>query len=178
VKLKHPVLRGHPVHAMLSDGPLVLIPLAASAALGARARRDLRGASRRSAGLAAASAVAAIAVGWWDWLTIPREHEARGPATLHGLLNTAATAATLLAIPLDRRRAELLGAATALLVASAWIGGDLVYRLGWRVRPAEELELIAEDGPPHLERYRAAARGKIERHEREDTFLPEAPSRA
>jgi hypothetical protein len=166
------------VHAILSDGPVVLIPLAAGAAVAdALLRRDLREASRWSARLAAAAALAAMSVGWWDWLTIPREHEVRRPATLHGLLNTGATAATLAAVPLAGSRAALLGGATALLLVAAWIGGGLVYRLGWRVRPAEELELIGEEGPPRLERYRATAREKIDAHEREDTFLPEAASR-
>jgi hypothetical protein len=27
-----------------------------------------------------------------------------------------------------------------VLTASGWLGGDLVYRLGWRVVPAEQLE--------------------------------------
>lgn len=75
-------------------------------------------------------------------------------------------------MPLAARRAELLGAATPVLVVAAWIGGDLVYRFGWRVRPAEELELIEQEGPPALDAYQAVARREIADHERTETFLP------
>ena len=176
MKLKHPVVRGHPLHAILSDAPVALIPVAALAALADRTRAHrARGASGSAVALAAAASVAALSVGWWDWLTIPREHEARSPATLHGLINTVVTTAVVAALPQRSRRLELLAAATGLLVVSAWIGGELVYRLGWRVLPAEELELLEDAGPPHLETDRRAAVEKIRDHERADTFLPATP---
>jgi hypothetical protein len=53
---KHPVVGGHPVHAMLSDGPVVLIPLAVAAEVLDRA--GLAG-GRRAADLLTASAAAA-----------------------------------------------------------------------------------------------------------------------
>jgi uncharacterized membrane protein len=159
VKLKHPVVHGHPLHAMVSDLPIALIPLAFVASLVARRRT-----SRWLTGVAAAAAAGAVTLGWWDWLTIPRDHPAWRPATLHGLINTTVLGATTLA--LLRGRALALGAATAALTVSAWIGGDLVYRLGWRVRPAEELELIDQGDT------REIALAKIEKHERDETFLP------
>lgn len=167
VRLKHPVVHGHPLHAMISDLPVALIPTALIAAAAERARssRETRFASTSAMGLAVASALAALAVGWWDWLTIPREHAARGPATTHGLLNTAGLGSGLIALAAPRRRLELLLAWNALLLVAAWIGGDLVYKLGWRVRPAEELEQLDEG------RTRAEAREIIDQHEREDTLL-------
>ncbi len=72
----------------------------------------------------------------------------------------------MLALALPRRRLELLLGLNATLMIAAWIGGDLVYRLGWRVRPAEELEQL--DGG----KSRDEARAVIEQHEREDTFVP------
>jgi uncharacterized membrane protein len=174
MKIKHPVLRGHPVHAMLSDGPIALLPLALIAALIERGdrRRETTFASRSAATAAGATALAALTLGWWDWLTIPSDHEAYKPATLHGLINTAVTATAVAASRSPSYRVELLTAGCALLVVSAWIGGELVYRLGWRVRPAEELELLVAEGPPRLDVYRRAAREKIADHERADTFLP------
>jgi hypothetical protein len=56
---------------------------------------------------------------------------------------------------------------------AAWIGGDLVYALGWRVRPAEELELMEEDLRSRgLLALQDKAREQVDRHERTETFLP------
>jgi hypothetical protein len=66
------------------------------------------------------------------------------------------------------RRAEFLAAALGLMTVSAWIGGDLVYRLGWRVRKAELYEQL-EEGKTREEATRA-----IEEHEREDTFFADS----
>lgn len=152
---------------MLSDLPVALIPTALLAALAERARpsRETRFAATSATALALASAVAASAVGWWDWLTIPKDHPVRGPATTHGLLNTAGLAIGATALALPRRRLELLVGLNAALLVAAWIGGDLVYRLGWRVRPAEELEQLDEG------RTRDEARDIVDEHEREDTLL-------
>jgi uncharacterized membrane protein len=167
MELKHPVVKGHPLHAMLSDLPAALIPTALLAAAAERARpnAETRFAARSVTMLALMSAAAAGLVGWWDWLTIPREHAARGPATTHGLLNTAGLVATGVAAIAPRRRLEILVGVTAVLIVAAWIGGDLVYRLGWRVRPAEELEQLDEG------KTRAEARAAVDQHEREDTLL-------
>jgi hypothetical protein len=53
----------------------------------------------------------------------------------------------------------------AALLVAAWIGGDLVYRLGWRVRPAEELEQMDAG------KRREEARAIVDKHEREDVLL-------
>ncbi len=169
MKIKHPVVAGHPLHAMASDLPVALIPTALLAAIAARTRpgSETRFASDAASGLALAAAGTAGALGWWDWLTIPSDHAAKRPATIHGLLNTAGLVAGGLALLMPRRRLELLIGINAALLVAAWIGGDLVYAIGWRVRPAEELELV--DGGED----RAAARRIVEDHEREDTFFPQ-----
>jgi hypothetical protein len=172
---KHPVVHGHPLHAILSDGPVVLIPVAIAAELWDRryAPAGLRPGDLAAA-MAAATAVAAAAVGWIDWLTIPTSHPARGPATVHGIVNTTALIAVAAALPAKRHRLRLLWAATATMVVGAWIGGDLVFRHGWRVRPAEEAEIVEE----RLGDDRAAvaafvmARREVAIFEREKTFLP------
>jgi hypothetical protein len=171
---KHPVVHGHPIHAMLSDGPVILLPAAIAAELWDR--RSPAAAPRlggRMAAAAAATAAAAGAVGWIDWLTIPAGHPARRPATVHGLINTAALVAVAVALPARRRRLALLGTATATMVVGAWIGGDLVFRHGWRVRPAEEAELVEQrlTDPRTVAAFATARRDVIE-FEREKTFLP------
>lgn len=167
MELKHPVVKGHPLHAMLSDLPAALIPTALLAAAAERARpnAETRFAARSLTMLALLTAAAAGLVGWWDWLTIPQEHAARGPATTHGLLNTAGLVATGVAAVAPRRRLEILVGVNAVLIVAAWIGGDLVYRLGWRVRPAEELEQLDEG------KTRAQARAAVDEHERRDLLL-------
>jgi hypothetical protein len=142
---KHPVIRGHPIHAILSDGPAVLIPVALSVEL-----RDVVGRTPTSplsdaaCAAAAASAATAGVVGWIDWLTIPGDHPVRKPATLHGLINTAGIIAVLAALGSRRLRLPLLTAATIGTLVAAWLGGDLVFRHGWRVRAAEEAELVEQ----------------------------------
>jgi uncharacterized membrane protein len=170
---KHPVVHGHPIHAILSDGPVVLIPLAFGAALWGRTRKaeGLRLGDVLTAGAAATGSSAAI-VGWIDWLTIPPEHPARRPATIHGLINTAAVLAVAVALPSRPWRLRLLAAATTTILAGAWIGGDLVFRHGWRVRPAEEAEIVeARLDAAGAEAF-AAARRDVADFERQKTFLP------
>jgi hypothetical protein len=59
------------------------------------------------------------------------------------------------------------------LVVSAWIGGDLVYRLGWRVAPAEydeQLESALHDrGDDALI---AHAHHTVEQYEQTHALLP------
>ena len=112
-------------------------------------------------------------MGWIDWLTIPGEHPARTPATIHGVINTAGIVALIGASTVPKRRLGLLGAATAGLLVAAWIGGDLVFRFGWRVRPAEEAE-IAERALVAAGQAQAfeQARQEVADFERRKTFLP------
>src|SRR5687768_13486215 len=76
MRLKHPVVHGHPLHAMLSDLPAALIPTALLAACAERARprRETRFAAASATALALTSGIAASVVGWWDWRTMPKDH--------------------------------------------------------------------------------------------------------
>lgn len=174
MKLKHPVLRGHPLHAILSDLPVALIPTALLAAVAARSgKREVVFASDASTALALATGTAAALVGWWDWTTIPAAHRARTPATIHGTINSILLAAVAAALIKPSSRIAWLALANAGLLVAAWIGGDLVYALGWRVRPAEELELMEEDLRTRgLLDLHDKAREQVDRHERTETFLP------
>lgn len=171
---KHPVVHGHPIHAILSDGPVILVPLAFAAELWDRFSHaeGLRlGDAVTTAAVATGSA--AGLVGWIDWLTIPSDHPARRPATIHGIVNTAAVLAVAVSLPTRRRRLQLLAAATTTILVGAWIGGDLVFRHGWRVRPAEEAEIVEQRlrAPAEVEAF-ATARREVDDFEREKTFLP------
>jgi len=171
---RHPVIGGHPIHAIMSDGPAVLIPVAMLIEL-----RDAAGRTRTSSlsdaacAAAAASAAAAGVVGWIDWLTIPGDHQARRPATVHGLINSAGIVAVLAAAGSRRLRLPLLTAATVGTLVAAWLGGDLVFRHGWRVRPAEEAELVEQTLNDAAGRQAFAdARREVADFERRKTFLP------
>jgi uncharacterized membrane protein len=171
---RHPVVRGHPIHAMLSDLPVAFIPAAFLAELSRRlsGRRDGRYLSDAATGAALASAAAAALTGWIDWLTMPTEHPAQKPATLHGLINTAGLLSLIGAARLPRRRLPFLGFAALAVMVAGWIGGELVFHYGWRVRPAEEAEIaeqeLAEAG---LDRPFERARQEVSEFERRKTFL-------
>ncbi len=176
---RHPVIHGHPIHAMLSDLPAALIPAAFLAELTCRVLggedgpgRAGKEVSNAATGAALAGAAAAGLTGWLDWLTMPTEHPAQKPATLHGIINTAGLLSLIGAATLPRWRLPFLGFATAAVMVAGWIGGDLVFHYGWRVRPAEEAEIVekglAEAGiSGHFER----ARKEVSDFERRKTFL-------
>ena len=171
---KHPVVHGHPIHAILSDGPVVLIPVAIAAELWERngSPEGLRLGDVATAG-AFATTLAAGLVGWIDWLTVPSDHPVRRPATIHGLINTTALIALVGAIPAGRRRLKLLAAAEMAILVGAWIGGDLVFRHGWRVRPAEEAEIVEKQSQDAaIGTAFDEARRAVTDFERRKTFLP------
>jgi uncharacterized membrane protein len=171
---KHPVVHGHPIHAILSDGPVVLIPLAIAAELWERngPAEGIRFGDVVTLG-AAATTLAAGLVGWIDWLTVPSGHPVRRPATIHGIINTTALVALAGAIPAGHRRLKFLAAAEVAILVGAWIGGDLVFRHGWRVRPAEEAEIVEQrsDDAATVAAF-AEARRDVADFERRKTFLP------
>lgn len=173
--VRHPVVHGHPLHAALSDLPAALIPWAFLSSLAAdlTRRRDAEAAAAWAVTAALGGSMAAGGAGWWDWLTMPREHAAHPPATIHGVINSMSLALVGAAMLRRRERTALLGAATLGVGVAGWIGGELVYHHGWRVRGAEEIELIepklkARDAADLL----AAARGEIADFERRETYLP------
>ena len=173
---KQPVVRGHPLHAMLSDFPIGLLPaafVAAAAARGEPRGSALRRSANALAGMAFAAGAGAATAGVWDWFAIPRSHPAWWPATVHGVLNLTTVAALGTAAARPERRLPIYGAVAAAYVVSGWLGGELVFAHGWRVKPAEVFEqlvdrLDAERDGPAL----SAARDVVDKYEREETFLP------
>lgn len=185
--MKDPLVKGHPLHALLTDLPIGALVVGSSCDLiGLLTRRPAwRFAARAAHTSALASGVAAALVGLWDYQAVPREHPARRVGALHGYLN-AGMLGLLLGSLLLRREAgaptdgrprmaalALSGAALATLVASGWLGGDLVYRLGWRVVPAEHAEqledALRQRGENNLIQQ---AHQTVNQYEREHALLP------
>ena len=173
---KHPVVRGHPLHAMLSDLPIGLLPAALASAIAARGEQQgspLRRGANAVAAMTFAAGASAAAVGVWDWLTIPRSHPAWWPATLHGTINIAIVVALGAGAARPRRRIALYAAVTGGVLVSGWLGGELVFSHGWRVKPAEEYEQLVERLHGNQDDAAVAeARDVVATFEREKTFLP------
>ena len=159
---------------MLSDLPSTLLPAAFAAECARRIfpNERTRFLSDAVAYSALAGGLAAMAAGWIDWLTMPAEHAAKKPATTHGLINSTSMVATGASAVMPAHRLVLLGIAAAGVTVGSWIGGDLVFRFGWRVRPAEEAEIVqgrlSREGRPS---YFAEAAQEVDEFERKRTIL-------
>jgi uncharacterized membrane protein len=134
-------LLGHPVHPMLVVFPLGLLSTAVifDILYLASGNDDLAIAAFWAIAAGVVGGLLAALFGLWDWLGIPRGTRARRVGLLHGGGNLVVTA--LFAISWILRLDDptylpnsavplilgVLGAALALF--TAWLGGELVYRL-------------------------------------------------
>lgn len=184
--MKDPLLKGHPVHAVLSDLPIG----AATAAVAfdlmglVTRKREWHFATRAALGMAVLTGSAAALVGLWDYQAVPREHPARRTGATHGYVNAGALSllALSLVVRLRGKQAEAAPgifaqgttlAALMTLGVSGWLGGELVFRLGWRVTPAEHAEQLEEDLRQHGEEARIAkAHDIVQSYEEEHALLP------
>jgi uncharacterized membrane protein len=104
--------------------------------------------------------LAAAATGWLDWFAIPRGTRAKRLGLLHGAGNVVVLALFMLSWILRRGHAELppTGAIVAALLGvilalgTAWLGGELVDRLGVGVDDGAHL-----DAPSSLSKLPASA---------------------
>jgi nitrite reductase/ring-hydroxylating ferredoxin subunit/uncharacterized membrane protein len=124
----HGTWLGHPLHPALTDVPIGA--WACMALLDTVGQEDAADATLAIGILGALPTALAGAVDWTE-----TGGSVRRTGLVHGLLNTAALGCfvgSLAARRTDRRRLGLLLSATGLSIASvsAWLGGDLVYRLG------------------------------------------------
>jgi len=155
---KDPLVKGHPLHAMLTDLPVGALTLGVACDLiGLASRsRSWRFAGRVAHTGALASGGGAAILGLWDYQEVPRAHPARGVGALHGYLNVSAMGLLTSSLFLRRTAHQpasgrpnsaavaLAGAAFATLGVAGWFGGELVFRLGWRVAPAEYDEQLED----------------------------------
>ena len=155
-------LAGHPIHPMLVVFPLGL--------LGTAVIFDIIYLISDGSGWALAAyymigaglvgGLAAALFGWLDWLGIPAGTRAKRIGLWHGLANTAVLSLVILSWILRRDDPALppTGAIVAGLsgvvisVIAAWLGGELVYRLGVGVDPGAHL-----DSPSSLSELPAGA---------------------
>lgn len=155
-------LAGHPVHPMLVVFPLGLLATAVIFdiiyLISSNAQWALVSYYMIGAGII--GGLAAAAFGWLDWIAIPSGTRARRVGLWHGLLNVAVLALFVLSWLLRRANPELppTGAIVASLagagitVISAWLGGELVNRLGVGVYDGAHL-----DSPSSLSELPAGA---------------------
>ena len=146
----NPVLKGHPLHAMLTDLPAALIPTGFCFSLLGRLRRSPRleaaGYANTIAGLVSAAPTALT--GLADYLQMEVTDPAQKTGFTHAALNTLALGLAVASLPgrslsqpASPRGLWLSGLATGTLLVSAYLGGDLVYHRGWRVKPIEREEI-------------------------------------
>jgi nitrite reductase/ring-hydroxylating ferredoxin subunit/uncharacterized membrane protein len=126
----HGVWLGHPLHPVLTDIPIGAWTTALALDARANGDRGMRRAATFAMGVGLLGALGSAVTGLTDWSET--SGRARRLGLVHGLLNIAATAMTATAFfrrsADDRQHARgwaWAGYATA--VASAYLGGDLVY---------------------------------------------------
>src|SRR5262245_31655326 len=90
--MKDPIVKGHPVHAILSDLPIGTTTAAVAFDLIGMVtrKREWYFAANAALGTAVLSGSAAALVGFWDYQAVPPEHPARRTGALHGYVNAAA----------------------------------------------------------------------------------------
>ena len=136
---------GHPLHPQLISAPLGLLPfsLILDVMHLSTGRQSYADAAYYCMAGGVVGALGAAAAGTADYFAIPPEkREVRTTATVHGLLNVAAVGLYGLNLFLrrgHRRSGGAVGlflnlAGVAGLFVSGWLGGDLVYHYGMRVK--------------------------------------------
>lgn len=184
--MKDPLIKGHPLHAILSDLPVgtTTAAVACDVAGMVTGRREWYFATQAMLGLGVLTGSSAALVGLWDYLEVPHEHPARRVGAVHGFVNAGVL--SLLGLSFIARRGRMrrkagpgvFAHATALaalmaLGVSGWLGGELVFRLGWRVTPAEYDEQLEQDLRQHGEEARIAkAHDVVQAYEEKRALLP------
>jgi uncharacterized membrane protein len=155
-------LAGHPVHPILVVFPLGLLATAVIFDIIFLLSGSPQWAmvAYYMIGAGVIGGVAAAAFGWVDWINIPSGTRAKRVGLWHGLLNVAVLGLFALSWMLRRDNPALpptgaivAGLAGAVItVISAWLGGELVSRLGVGVYDGAHL-----DSPSSLSELPAAA---------------------
>ena len=135
---------------MITDLPAALVPsgffLSLAGALSKEPALEKAGYAATVTGIAAA--VPTAVTGLADYTQMEVKDPAWKTGLVHGLLNAlalgfgiASLAGRSLKRPRSSRALWFGGISTGILFASAWLGGDLVYHRGWRVKPMEREEM-------------------------------------
>lgn len=183
--MKDPVVAGHPIHSIMTDVPIgATVGVVLFDAIGLFTHpANWHFAAHAATGLALFGGIVAALVGLWDYQSVPRDHPVRGVGATHGIANTGGLVLLVASFLLrfTGGGAPFVIAQIASLLAlgvfgfTGYLGGDMVYKLGWRVRPAEYDEQLEADLQQSGEKARIAkAHQTIDAYEREHTFLPKA----
>ena len=131
---------GHPAHTLLVVFPLGLLMTSVVFDLLARGEKKAERAKTAQAmiGAGVIGGLLAAPPGWWDWFFIPHGTRAKRVGLVHGVGNVIVLgffALSWLARRKDpanpSRKAKTLSLTGAVLVGgTAWLGGELVNRLG------------------------------------------------
>ena len=144
-----PVIAGHPLHPAIIAIPVGLFP--ASYVLDILALTTNNDALAEAAYynmlMGYAGAGAALTTGYLDYRQMAKNDPAHSTATTHGLMN--ASLASIYALNLwVRRKNKRSGLGLVLstigtlgLLVSGYLGGEIAYGRGWRVRPVQRFEL-------------------------------------
>ena len=139
-------LFGHPVHPMLIVFPLGLLATAVifDILYLIFGNRLLSAASYYMIAAGVLGGLLAAIFGFIDWLALPNGSRAKNIGLWHGLGNVVVTGLFAVSWLLRGNNVDFIPdglalflsfAATALALITAWIGGELVYRLGVGVDP-------------------------------------------
>ena len=158
-------LFGHPVHPMLIVFPLGLLSTAVLFDLLylVTANADFSVVSFWAMAAGIVGGLLAAVFGLWDWLAIPRDTRAKRIGLWHGGGNVVIVALFALSWILRLDDAAYLPnivplvigvVAAAMALVTAWLGGELVYRLRVAVDDDAHLDAtssLARDGVAHVE---------------------------
>ena len=142
-------LAGHPLHPQLVEFPLGLLPFsfALDVLHAATGKQSFADAAYYTMVGGYVGGMAAGAAGAMDYLSIPQKSKSHEVANVHAGLNLGIMGLYSLNLLMRSRRRSpgvlpmlMSAVGTAGLIASAWYGGELVYKLGMRVEPAQEGE--------------------------------------
>jgi uncharacterized membrane protein len=190
--MKDPLVKGHPLHAILTDVPVGATACGAAFDLAGvvAGGRQWQFAATASYGVAFLGGCFAGLVGYWDYRAMPPEHPARQAGAIHGYLNAGALSALGLGVAFRARSVKADGSgaadtslqtpgrvlpilALALLAPSGWLGGSMVYKLGWRVAPAERAEQLEQSLRQSGDDARiAAAHRSVREYEEAHALVP------
>jgi len=148
----HGVWLGHPLHPVFTDVPIGAWTTALALDAAANGDPAMRRAATFAMGVGLAGAVGAAVTGLTDWSET--QGRSRRTGLIHGLLNIAATSLVATSFFQRRGNGHLNGSALAwtgfaIAVASAYLGGDLVYeqRIGVshaEVEPPDDFTYVAD----------------------------------
>lgn len=144
-----PVIKGHPIHPAVIVLPAGLLPASYIFDVLAAVTNSDKMADAAFYNMLAgyAGSTVALTTGFLDYLQMAPDDPAKSMARTHGLMNAglAAMYTVNLMARMKNHRSKLgfliSTVGTTALMVSAYLGGELAYGRGWRVRPLERFEM-------------------------------------